>query len=102
MDTVMTVIGGRLADEVDVDVTGGLAAGQRLPLKVGAEVLDAVVLTVGRPVNGRGQVVDTCVVANLLLDGEKFSALLRWGDTYLSRWTLLIGHTAGVADRAAA
>jgi hypothetical protein len=99
---MMKVIGGRLADEVDVDVTGGLAARQGLPVKVGSKTLDAVVLTVGHPTNGLGQVVNTDVVANLVVDGEKFSAVLRWGDTYLSRWTLLVGHTPGVAHQAAA
>jgi hypothetical protein len=37
IEAMMNVIGGRLADEVDVDVTGGLAAGLRLPVKVGAK-----------------------------------------------------------------
>jgi hypothetical protein len=52
---MMRVIGGRLADEVDVDVTGGLAAGRRLPVKVGAKKLEARVLDVGHPENGLGQ-----------------------------------------------
>ena len=51
---MMRVIGGRLADEVDVDVTGGLAAGRRLPVKVGAKKLEARVLDVGHPENGLG------------------------------------------------
>ena len=99
---MMKVIGDRLADEVDVDVTGGLAAGQRLPLRVGSRTLGALVLSVGHPMNGLGKAVKTDVVANLVVDGEKFSALLRWGDTYLSRWTLLVGHAAAVTRRAAA
>jgi hypothetical protein len=27
-----------------------------------------------------------------VVNGEKFNAVLRWGDEYLSRWTLLVGH----------
>ena len=99
---MMKVIGDRLADEVDVDVTGGLAAGQRLPLRVGSKTLHALVLTVAHPTNGLGQAVNTDMVANLVVDGEKFSALLRWGDSYLSRWTLLVGHAAPITRRAAA
>jgi hypothetical protein len=99
---MMRVIGGRLADEVDVDVTGGLAAGRRLPVKVGAKKLEARVLDVGHPENGLGQPVDTCVIANLVVNGEKFNAVLRWGDEYLSRWTLSVGHMAGITHKAAA
>ena len=97
---MMRVIGGRLADEVDVDVTG--AAGRCLPVKVGAKKLEARVLDVGHPENGLGQPVDTCVIANLVVNGEKFNAVLRWGDEYLSRWTLLVGHMAGITHKAAA
>ena len=99
---MMRVIGGRLADEVDVDVTGGLAAGRRLPVKVGAQELEARVLDVGHPGNGLGQPVDTCVMANLVVNGDEFYAVLRWGDEYLSRWTLLVGHMAGITHKAAA
>jgi len=99
---MMHVIGGRLADEVDVDVTGGLISGLRLPVKVGTKKLDALVEKVGHPANGQGQPAGTGIVANLVIDGEEFSALLRWGDVYLSRWTLLVGHTEGIADKAAA
>lgn len=99
---MMRVIGGRLADEVDVDVTGGLIAGRRLPVKVGTKKLEARVLDVGHPENGLGQPVDTCVIANLVVDGKTFSAVLRWGDEYLSRWTLLVGHMAGITHKAAA
>ena len=99
---MMHVFGGRLADEVDVDVTGGLVAGLPHPVKVGAEKLEALVLNVGHPANGLGQPVDTCVAANLMVDGKEFSAVLRWGDEYLSRWTLLVGHTEGITHKAAA
>jgi hypothetical protein len=99
---MMNVIGGRLADEVDVDVTGGLAAGLALPVKVGAKKLEASVVDVGHPLNGLGQPVAACTVANLIVGGDEFSAVLRWGDQYLSRWTLLVGHTPGIAHVAAA
>jgi len=50
---------------------------------------------------GLGQPVDTCVIANLAVNGEKFNAVLRWGDEYLSRWTLLVGHMAGITTATA-
>ena len=71
-------------------------------MRVGSKKLDVLVLTVGHPMNGLGQTVDTAVVANLIVDGETFRTLLRWGDTNLSRWTLLVGHTAGIAHKIAA
>lgn len=99
---MMNVIGGRLADEVDVDATGGLAAGLHLLLKVGAKELEASVVDVGHPLNGLGQPVAACTVANLIVGGDAFSAVLRWGDRYLSRRTLLVGHTPGITHAAAA
>jgi hypothetical protein len=42
------------------------------------------------------------VIANLVVNGEKFNAVLRWGDEYLSRWTLLVGHRAGITHKATA
>lgn len=92
---MMNVIGGRLADEVEADVTGGLAAG-RLAVKVGPRQLNGAVVDVGHPLNGLGQPVEACTIANLIVDGAPFSAVLRWGDDYVSRWTLLVGHTDGI------
>ena len=99
---MMNVIGGQLADEVDVDVTGGLAPGLRLPVRVGAKKVEASVVDMGHPLNGLGQPIAACTVANLIVDGDEFSAVLRWGDRYVSRWTLLVGHTPGITDTAAA
>jgi hypothetical protein len=93
---MMNVIGGRLADEVDANVMGPLAAGH-LDVRVGPKQLDGAVVDVGHPLNGLGQPVQACTVANLIVDGKPFSAVLRWGDDYLSRWTLLVGHTPDIA-----
>jgi len=45
------------------------------------------VLDVGHPEKWSSASPSTrAVIANLVVNGEKFNAVLRWGDEYLSRW----------------